>query len=96
MIMSPIFSNMTVGAANVEITVSTLTGKTIPITIDNTETVLALKTRIQEREGVPPDQQRLIFAGKQLEEDKTLESYNIQTGATILSMFSTSSITATK
>ena len=74
---------MTVGAANVEITVSTLTGKTIPITIDNTETVLALKTRIQEREGVPPDQQRLIFAGKQLEEDKTLESYNIQTGATI-------------
>ena len=87
---------MTVGAANVEITVSTLTGKTIPITIDNTETVLALKTRIQEREGVPPDQQRLIFAGKQLEEDKTLESYNIQTGATILSMFSTSSITATK
>ncbi len=83
MIMIPIFSNMTVGAANVEITVSTLTGKTIPITIDNTETVLTLKTRIQEKEGVPPDQQRLIFAGKQLEEDKTLESYNIQTGATI-------------
>ncbi len=83
MIMIPIFSNMTVGAVNVEITVNTLTGKTIPITIDNTETVLALKTRIQEKEGVPPAQQRLTFAGKQLEEDKTLEYYNIQNGATI-------------
>ena len=68
---------------SIQITVRTLTGKDIPLEMESTDTILALKVKIQEREGVPPAQQRLIFAGKQLEEAKTLADYNIQQGATL-------------
>ena len=66
-----------------QVIVRTLTGKEITLDVEETDTVLLLKTKIQEREGIPPAQQRLIFAGTQLEEDKTLADYNIQKGATI-------------
>jgi len=63
--------------------VKTLTGKTIHVDVDSATTVAALKAKIQDKEGIPPDQQRLIFNGTQLEDGPLLKDYGIKNNAVL-------------
>ena len=78
-----LFSSFAMSASAMQIFVKTLSGKTITLEVEPNDSVDAIKAKIQEKEGCAPEKQKLVFAGKELENGKTLSDYNIQKESTL-------------
>jgi ubiquitin C len=77
--------------SGLQIFIKTVTGKTISVDVDSSDLIDTIKTKIQEKEGVPRDKQRLIFAGKQLQDNLTVSHYNLAKEGNLHVVFTTSS-----
>jgi ubiquitin len=81
--LGAISSALGVPRGGMQLFVKTLTGKTVSVEVEEGESIEDLKAKISEKEGIPPEQQRLIFGGQQLQDGKTVDDYNLGDDATL-------------
>ena len=74
---------LSIDRGGMQLFVKTLTGKTVSIEVEEGESIEDVKAKIAEKEGIPPEQQRLIFGGQQLQDSKTLDDYNVGDDSTL-------------